>query len=119
MRRTSARVGIPSRRAASDAVRSSVGTVTSVRVSEAKFTAEDPDLALHGHDHRQVVGVGEGIASILEIGEEVERFVKGELDPSGWTVERRHQLERTDRVLSSSLPSASAASRSEASTKCE
>jgi hypothetical protein len=66
-----------------------------------------------------VAGVGEGIASVLEIGKKIKRFVEGELDPSGRTVERRHQIERADRVLSSSLPSASAASRSEASGKCE
>jgi hypothetical protein len=58
-------VDIPSRRAASGALRSSAAIFTSERTIEAKFTVQPGDFVLDLGDDCKVVTISQGLPSVL------------------------------------------------------
>lgn len=89
MSRTSSRVEIPSRRAASDALRGSADIGASLRVVEPQSKAQQPDLPLNGDDQRQPISVDQGITRVLKVCKQCQSLVEGQVDAT-WRLWRIH-----------------------------
>jgi hypothetical protein len=67
-------VGIPSRRAASDALRNSTAISTSRRSIEPKLTVQSRDLVFELRQDCEMITVGEHVSGVLERSQQFERL---------------------------------------------